>query len=167
MCAGPRILRPPIVSSTMWAFSRPRSKSARSLRATWTSEAGESIFNSFARRGLMRIALSQLIFVIGSGHSCSQPLLANRPSSTVASATKRTSSAPAETGGGPPPARYLVTPARLKRTGNGLSADPSSCPPAWVYQTWFPPFSFQDFQFLFYPDRYPFRYNQLLHRGLY
>ncbi len=118
MWAGPLSLRPPIVSSTTCAFSRPRSNSARSLRATWTSAAGGSIFSSFASLGLMRIALSQEIFVIGSGHSWSQPLLLKRPSSIVRPATNRTSIASADTAGRAPAfSSALPTAATLNRAG--------------------------------------------------
>jgi hypothetical protein len=59
MCTGPRILRPPIVSSTTWAFSLPWSNSARSfLRATCSRLARRVDASSFASRGLIRMALS-------------------------------------------------------------------------------------------------------------
>ena len=112
------------MSSTKCAFSRPLSNSARSFLATcFRPSPGESIFSSRASLGLIRIALSQLIFVIGSGHSCSQPLLMKRPSSTRASGTKRTSSAsPVTAGCAPGVIRYPATAAWFRRTLIGGNA---------------------------------------------
>ena len=46
---------------------------------------------SFASRGLINNALSQVSFVIGSGHSIIHPLLAYRPSNEWKLGTKRSS----------------------------------------------------------------------------
>ena len=66
----------------MNALSLPCSNSGSSRRARSAGQRPSgSMPSSRARRGLTRIALSHEIFVIGSGHSCSQPLFAKRPSS--------------------------------------------------------------------------------------
>src|SRR5438132_6853174 len=48
-----------------------------------------------ANVGLTKAALSQVSLLIGLGHSCSQPLFAKRPSQTVGSAQKFSSSSAA------------------------------------------------------------------------
>ena len=130
MCAGPVSFRPPIVSSTTWAFSRALVKVRQVLaRHLDQAAAGESMPSSRASLGLTRIALSQLIFVIGSGHSWSQPLLLKRPSSIRASATKRTSIASLETAGSAGTAsRSLFGSVIPERTRIALKAVPSRNP---------------------------------------
>src|SRR6266536_1750859 len=58
--------------------------------------------------GLMRIALSHVSFVMGFGSSCSQPLLANRPSSTDGS-FRKTISIPATGADGDAPIASVRT----------------------------------------------------------
>src|SRR3974390_1649475 len=53
-----------------------------------------SRLKDLAVRGLSSAALSQVSLVIGSGSSCSQPLLAKRPSYTLVSGTNSSSSCP-------------------------------------------------------------------------
>ena len=50
--------------------------------------------------GLISAALSQVVFVIGSGSSCNQPLLVYRPSSILESAAKTSSMPPSIAGSG-------------------------------------------------------------------
>ena len=53
-----------------------------------------------ASLGLIQAAVSHVSFVSGFGASCSQPLLAKRPSQTVGSGRKTSSSPPARAGAG-------------------------------------------------------------------
>ena len=56
--------------------------------AAVAASTGAATPSSSAVAGLMRAALSQVSLVIGLGSSCSQPLLANRPSKSVGSGRK-------------------------------------------------------------------------------
>src|ERR1051326_5830941 len=74
---GPRTLRAPIATSAMSPLEN--------LRAA-------------AVTGPIAITLSQVILLSGFGSSCSQAMLANRPSQTVGSGWNTTSSSPSAGG---------------------------------------------------------------------
>src|SRR4030095_3377824 len=78
----------------------------------------------WAVAGLIRAALSQVSLVRGLGSSCSQPLLANRPSQIVGSGRRRRSIEERRSGGGDgrSPSSILKPPYATSRGGSAVFA---------------------------------------------
>src|SRR5580700_7360308 len=81
--AGASTLRPSKVSSTTGILKPPCSPPC--------AYSPYSTPKCRAVAGLIKAALSQVRVLLGFGHSCSQPLLANDPSKTVGSGAKANS----------------------------------------------------------------------------